>query len=116
MISTNKVKPKENHKWDRFLEETKDDKGEPTGNIISHIPQKVIASSQESFKERRLPIFPISFPGIHKVEQRKPERTFMQSQDLRDIETQKRQAKTAAVKAVQKANPRTRKGGRRKKG
>ena len=115
MISTNSVKPKENHKWDKFLEEQKID-GKPTGNIISHIPSPHVHTSQESFQKRKLPLFPSVFPGVRKVEQKKTDRTFIQSQDLRDIERQKQaamaKAQRAAIKAKaeQEAQPKKRPG------
>jgi len=112
MISTNTVKPKENHRFDKFLEEQVID-GKPTGNIISHIPRRVLTTSQEEVRDRKLPLFPSVFPGVKKVDQKKPAKTFIQSRDLRDIERQKKAVEVKAQAKAVKANASKKKAGRK---
>src|SRR3972149_3464102 len=74
LISTNKVQPKVNHRFDKHLEEEKDEKGEPTGNIISSIPKDVLTTSQERVKNRPTRTLPHNFPGVHIVQQKPGDR------------------------------------------
>ena len=103
MLTTNKIQPKPNKKFDKFLTEEKNDKGEPTGNIISEIPRDVFTTSQDRVKNRPAPRFPYNFTDIHKVDTKKPERTFLQSADLEEMMRKKKRAMLKAKRAVIKA-------------
>ena len=105
LISTNKVQPKVSHRFDKYLEEEKDKKGEPTGNVISSIPRDVFTTSQERVKNRPARGLPHNFPGVHIVQPKTPGLVFMKSSDLEDMrrktENEKRKAlmvKKAATK------------------
>uniref|UniRef100_A0A6M3MFI8 Uncharacterized protein n=1 Tax=viral metagenome TaxID=1070528 RepID=A0A6M3MFI8_9ZZZZ len=103
MISTNTVKPKEDKRFAKFLRTETDDKGEPTGSIISSIPKRVITTSQKEFVERAKPVLPHNFPPAREVKREKPEKTFIQTSDIRGMEeNKKRKELMAKVKAMQK--------------
>jgi len=117
LISTNKVQPKVNHRFDKFLEEEKDKKGEPTGSIISSIPKDVFTTSQERVKNRPARVLPHNFPGVHIVRQERPGLVFMKSSDLEDMrrkaENEKRKAlmvKKAASKSFEETKKPARRG------
>ena len=101
MLTTNKIKPKHNARFDKFLEVEKDKNGEPTGSIISNIPRDVFTTSQDRVKNRPAPRFPYNFTDVRKVEQKKPERTFLQSADLEEMQ---RNAKRKAIMEAAKLN------------
>jgi len=100
MLTTNKIKPKHNIQFDKFLEVEKDDKGEPTGNIISNIPRDVFTTSQDRVKNKPARVLPRNFTDVRRVEQKKPERTFLQSADIEDM---RRRAKAQATRAAKEA-------------
>jgi len=104
LISTNKVQPKVNHRFDKHLEEEKDEKGEPTGNIISSIPKDVFTTSQERVKNRPTRTLPHNFPGVHIVQQKRPGLVFMKSSDLEDMRRKAENEKRKALMAKKAAS------------
>lgn len=106
IISTNKVKPKDDMTFARFLREETDEKGEPTGNIISTIPRRVITTSQKKFVERPKFELPHNFPPARRVKRPAPERTFIQAADLRGIEEKRKQKMEPKIAAAKKARGR----------
>lgn len=106
LLSTNKIQPKVNHRFDKYLKEEKGKDGNPTGNIISSIPKNVFTTSQDRVKNRPARALPHSFPGVRIVQQKTPGMIFMQTSDLEDMrrraENEKRKvlmAKKAKIKA-----------------
>jgi hypothetical protein len=115
MISTNKVKPKENTSFSKFLEEEKGKDGQPTGNIISHIPRDVFTTSQDRVKKRSVKKASLGFTDILKLDQKKPERTFIQTVDLEDMRRKAHAQKVEAAAKVAKKSKGTRKRTTRKR-
>ena len=107
LISTNKIQPKVNQRFDKFLEEEKDKKGEPTGSIISSIPKDVFTTSQERVKNRPARALPHNFPGVHIVRQERPGLVFMKSSDLEDMRRKAENEKRKAL-MVKKAESKAR--------
>ena len=98
MLTTNKIQPKPNKKFDQFLIEEKDDKGEPTGNIISEIPRDVFTTSQDRVKNRPTRVLPHNFTDFQTVKQKRPAKTFLQSADLEEMRRLKKRAEVKAKK------------------
>ena len=117
MITTNKIKPKENRRDDKYLEVEKDDKGELTGNIISHIPRNVLTTSQDKVNNRPARRLPHNFTDIRILDKKKPKKTFIQTSDLEDMQYKAKMEKVKAASAKLKAakKPTAKKRGRKKK-
>lgn len=84
-LSTNSVRPKDDHRFDKFMREVRDEQGGARA-IISNIPRQVITT--KSMQPARPLVAPRDFPLVHKLEQKRPKKTvFKTGEDRHSMPT-----------------------------